>query len=232
MINNDKGGSYDASAWPAPLLRALVAAARTFADELERGLDADLQPALHRPTPGSAASMTEVLGSVARINDELGHGARDEEMRAIAEAAGMDPRRSGVLQRRTARETIGRHAVDPSSGPRTTRATGSPSEYPSSRKRRVIGNASPRTLQIVVAPRRSVVRRSGALSPKVHAHRPSGTPLVRSGWAGSVSTCTDHASAQCRNNDPLPAIAWSSAKMLFRGFGNWPLTSWVPLRRG
>ena len=57
-----------------PLLQALVAAARTFADELERGLDADLQPASHRPTPGTAASMTEVLGSVARINDELGHG--------------------------------------------------------------------------------------------------------------------------------------------------------------
>ena len=57
--------------------------------------------------PEAAASMTEVLGSVARINDELGHGTRDEEMRAIAEAAGMDPRgvagyyNAGLLEKRS-----------------------------------------------------------------------------------------------------------------------------------
>jgi hypothetical protein len=72
------------------LTRALAAAARAFADELER----DLSP---RPSPagvltGSSAAMFQVLRSIGRINDELGRGASDEEVRAIAQRAGIDPR--------------------------------------------------------------------------------------------------------------------------------------------
>src|ERR1700686_4769300 len=71
------------------LARALVAAARAFADELERGLAPD--PTLS-PTKGSAQSMHEVLRSVAGINDRQARGVSDEEIRAIARRAGMDPR--------------------------------------------------------------------------------------------------------------------------------------------
>jgi hypothetical protein len=72
------------------LRRALAAAARAFADELDRGLSP-------RPSPagvltGSSAAMFEVLRSIGRINDELGRGASDEEVRAIAQRAGIDPR--------------------------------------------------------------------------------------------------------------------------------------------
>jgi hypothetical protein len=69
------------------LLRALAAAARTFADEIEQGL---------APRPADSGdgteSMFEVLGSIARINDEQGRGASDDEVRVIAKRAGMDPR--------------------------------------------------------------------------------------------------------------------------------------------
>lgn len=74
------------------LVRALAAAARAFADEIER----DLPPAPGRsagiPVPGSSQSMIEVLRSVAEINDIQHRGASDEEMREIAQRAGMDPR--------------------------------------------------------------------------------------------------------------------------------------------
>jgi hypothetical protein len=70
------------------LARALVAAARAFADELERGLPADSLS----PAKGSAQSMHEVLRSVATINESQARGASDEEIRVIARRAGMDPR--------------------------------------------------------------------------------------------------------------------------------------------
>jgi hypothetical protein len=72
------------------LRRALVAAARAFADELERGPSP--KPAPAGVLTGSSAAMFEVLRSIERINDELGRGASDEEVRAIAQRAGMDPR--------------------------------------------------------------------------------------------------------------------------------------------
>jgi hypothetical protein len=59
------------------------------------------------PSAGTAASMAEVLGAVARINDDAGRGVLDEEMRAIAESAGMDPRgvagyySAGLLEKRS-----------------------------------------------------------------------------------------------------------------------------------
>lgn len=55
---------------------------------------------------GSAVSMFEVLGSIARINDEHGRGASDDEVRVIARRAGMDPRgmagyhSAGLLEKR------------------------------------------------------------------------------------------------------------------------------------
>src|SRR5260370_32617025 len=74
------------------LVRALAAAARAFADEIER----DLPPASGRsagtPVPGSSQSMVEGLRSVAEITDIQHRGASDEEMREIAQRAGMDPR--------------------------------------------------------------------------------------------------------------------------------------------
>lgn len=70
------------------LKRALVAAARAFADELERGMGEESG----HPVAGSSQSMLEVLRSVAKINDEQTRGASDEEMREIARRAGMDPR--------------------------------------------------------------------------------------------------------------------------------------------
>jgi hypothetical protein len=83
------------------LKRALAAAARAFADELERDL-----PRPPGNVAGSAESMFEVLGSVARINVDHGRGANDDEMRAIAQRAGMDPRglagyySAGLLEKR------------------------------------------------------------------------------------------------------------------------------------
>jgi hypothetical protein len=74
------------------LKRALAAAARAFAEEMERGLPPDPGPAEGIPVPGSSRSMIEVLSSVVRINDEQHRGASDEEMREIAQRAGMDPR--------------------------------------------------------------------------------------------------------------------------------------------
>lgn len=76
----------------ATLLRALAAAARAFADEIERDLRADPASAVARPEPGSARGMLEVLRSVAAINDGESRGVSDDEMRAIARHAGMDPR--------------------------------------------------------------------------------------------------------------------------------------------
>lgn len=83
------------------LKRALAAAARAFAEELERDL-----PRPDRTVVGGAESMSEVLRSVARINDDHGRGANDDEMRAIARRAGMDPRglagyySAGLLEKR------------------------------------------------------------------------------------------------------------------------------------
>jgi DNA-binding transcriptional ArsR family regulator len=83
------------------LKRALAAAARAFADELERDL-----PRPERTVVGGAESMSEVLRSVARINDDHGRGANDDEMRAIARRTGMDPRglagyySAGLLEKR------------------------------------------------------------------------------------------------------------------------------------
>jgi 2-polyprenyl-3-methyl-5-hydroxy-6-metoxy-1,4-benzoquinol methylase len=74
------------------LVRALAAAARAFADEIERGLPPEALPASPLPAPGSARSMLEVLRSVALINEHQSRGASDEEIRAIARRAGMDPR--------------------------------------------------------------------------------------------------------------------------------------------
>jgi hypothetical protein len=84
------------------LMRALAAAARAFADEIEQGLGthspgAQGHAARSTQTPdgalaGSEASMFEVLGSIARINDDHGRGATDEEVRLVARRAGMDPR--------------------------------------------------------------------------------------------------------------------------------------------
>jgi hypothetical protein len=74
------------------LKRALAAAARAFAEEMERDLPPDPGPAEGIPVPGSSRSMIEVLSSVVRINDEQHRGASDEEMREIAQRAGMDPR--------------------------------------------------------------------------------------------------------------------------------------------
>jgi hypothetical protein len=74
----------------AVLRRALAAAARAFADELERDLAPS--PAASGVLTGSSAAMFEVLRSIARINDELGRGASDTEVRAVAQRVGMDPR--------------------------------------------------------------------------------------------------------------------------------------------
>jgi hypothetical protein len=85
------------------LVRALAAAARAFADEIERGLPADTL----LPTKGSARSMQEVLRSVAAINERQARGATDDEIRAIARRAGKDPRgmagyyAASLLEKRT-----------------------------------------------------------------------------------------------------------------------------------
>jgi hypothetical protein len=81
--------------------------ARSFAYELERGLPDRPGVVPETPSAGTAASMAEVLGAVARINDDAGRGVLDEEMRAIAESAGMDPRgvagyySAGLLEKRS-----------------------------------------------------------------------------------------------------------------------------------
>ena len=75
------------------LTRALAAAARAFADEIERDWPDDRQTdSSSQPIAGSRESMIEVLGSVAAINQQQNRGATDDEMRAIAARAGMDPR--------------------------------------------------------------------------------------------------------------------------------------------
>lgn len=73
-------------------MRALAAAARAFADEIEQGLTARPEGTPDGLLAGSAASMFEVLGSIARINDDHCRGASDDEVRAVARRAGMDPR--------------------------------------------------------------------------------------------------------------------------------------------
>jgi hypothetical protein len=74
------------------LVRALAAAARAFADEIERGLPPDALDASAPPTPGSPRSMFEVLRSVSLINEQQSRGATDDEIRLIARRAGLDPR--------------------------------------------------------------------------------------------------------------------------------------------
>jgi hypothetical protein len=74
------------------LLRALSAAARAFADEIERGVPPAAALGAGLPAAGSPASMLEVLRSVAAINDDQGRGANDADVRAIARRAGIDPR--------------------------------------------------------------------------------------------------------------------------------------------
>jgi len=78
------------------LTRALAAAARAFADEIERDLPIDdfYRGVISgsQVTAGSRESMAIVLGSVLEINLDQDRGASDEEMRAIAAQAGMDPR--------------------------------------------------------------------------------------------------------------------------------------------
>jgi hypothetical protein len=82
--------------------RALIAAAHAFAEELERGLTPQGAGLLD----GSGSAMFEVLGMVRRVNEELHRGANDEEMRAIAQRVGMDPRglagyySAGLLEKR------------------------------------------------------------------------------------------------------------------------------------
>jgi len=86
------------------LIRALIAAARAFADELER--DISPGPAQDGVLPRNLAAMLEVLQSICRINDEQGRGATEDEMRAMARRTGMDPRgiagyySAGLLERR------------------------------------------------------------------------------------------------------------------------------------
>lgn len=75
------------------LTRALAAAARAFADEIERDSPDDHSAdSTSQPKAGSRESMIEVLGSVAAINHEQHRGATNNEMRTIATRAGMDPR--------------------------------------------------------------------------------------------------------------------------------------------
>jgi hypothetical protein len=74
------------------LARALIAAARSFADELERGQALDSDSGSSVPRPGTSKSMLSVLESVARINDDQRRGVSDHEIREIARRAGMDPR--------------------------------------------------------------------------------------------------------------------------------------------
>jgi hypothetical protein len=74
------------------MIRALAAGARAFADSLEGSDGNAASGGRGSPVPGSAESMYRVLGAVAGINDDEGRGVGDDEMRAIATAAGMDPR--------------------------------------------------------------------------------------------------------------------------------------------
>jgi hypothetical protein len=74
------------------LLRALAAAARAFAEEIEHGIAANPAEGDELPTAGSPRSMFEVLQSVAAINGGQTRGASDSDMREIARRAGMDPR--------------------------------------------------------------------------------------------------------------------------------------------
>lgn len=74
------------------LIRALAAAARTFADTIERDLPADEDHAASSTSGGIRRSMLEVLRSVAEINDQHMRGASDDDMRDIARRAGLDPR--------------------------------------------------------------------------------------------------------------------------------------------
>jgi hypothetical protein len=74
------------------MIRALAAGARAFADSLEGSDGSAASGGRESPVPGSAESMYRVLGAVAAINDDDGRGVGDDEMRAIATAAGMDPR--------------------------------------------------------------------------------------------------------------------------------------------
>jgi hypothetical protein len=87
-------------------MRAIAVAARAFADEIEKGLSAGPAAEPDGRLSGSETSMFEVLGSIARINDEHSRGASDEEVRVIARRAGMDPRgmagyySAGLLEKR------------------------------------------------------------------------------------------------------------------------------------
>jgi hypothetical protein len=78
--------------WDDRVVLAVVAGLRTVADRLEQALRAPRGVEGSVPAAGSARSMEAVLRGVADINDRLERGANDEEMRAIAAQAGMDPR--------------------------------------------------------------------------------------------------------------------------------------------
>ena len=71
------------------LARALIAAARAFADEAR----ARSSPGVSLATEaGTEQSMLRVLESVAEINEAQGRGVSDREIREIAKSAGMDRR--------------------------------------------------------------------------------------------------------------------------------------------
>jgi len=74
------------------LARALIAGARAFADELERGQSGVSRPGSSTVRPGTDQSILLVLQSVAHINDKQQRGTSDPEIREIARRAGMDPR--------------------------------------------------------------------------------------------------------------------------------------------
>jgi hypothetical protein len=71
------------------MVQALVAAARAFADSLEASEGSGVRES---PASRSGESMHRVLRAIAAVNDEEGRGVGDDEMRAIATAADMDPR--------------------------------------------------------------------------------------------------------------------------------------------
>jgi hypothetical protein len=74
------------------LLKAIVAGARAFADEIEASLAPPVQGGLKAvPTPGSAQSMRTLLERIAEVNLQ-GHGATAAVVSQFAKEAGMDPR--------------------------------------------------------------------------------------------------------------------------------------------
>ena len=88
------------------LAPALIAAARAFADELERRRVSGTAGGTSILRPGTEGSMFSVLRSMAEINDDQRRGVSDDEIREIARRAGMDPRgmagyyAAGLLEKR------------------------------------------------------------------------------------------------------------------------------------